>query len=115
MDTKCPQRGNRSVGNVIEYMRMMLAGNTLEQIGAEYGVTHGAVRKALQAAGLPTNSRKLLAAVPEGCTPTDAAVLRAANHALAQENHELKARLRAIRAAVDGLPPNAELTGDQGP
>ncbi len=106
MDTKCPQRGNRSGGNVIEYMRMMLAGNTLEQIGAEYGVTHGAVRKALQAAGLPTNSRKLLAAVPEGCTPTDAAVLRAANHALAQENHELKARLRAIRTAVDGLPPN---------
>lgn len=47
MDTKCPQRGNRSAGNVIEYMRLMLAGNSLEQIGAQYGVTHGAVRKAL--------------------------------------------------------------------
>lgn len=105
MRATCPQRENRSAGSPVEYMQLMLSGQTLAQIGKQFGVTHGAVRKALKASGLPTNSRKLLAAMPEGCTPTDAAVLRAANHALAQENHELKARLRAIRAAVDGLSP----------
>lgn len=48
---------------------------------------------------------KLQEPVPEGCTPTDAAVLRAANHSLAQEVHELKARLLSIHTAGDCLLP----------
>jgi len=100
---RCPQRGNRSAGNAQQYCAAMMRGYTLAEVGAMYGVTHGAVRKALMKAGMPTNSRKVLRAVPEGCTPTDADVLRAANHALAQENHELKTLLRKIRAAVDGI------------
>lgn len=100
---KVPQRANRSTGSTDEYTRMLLRGMTLHEIGDHFGVTHGAVRKALQAAGLPTNSRRLLAAIPEGCTPSDAEVLRVANQRLAQENHELKAKLRAVKAAVDAV------------
>jgi len=104
---QCPQRGNRSTGTVGNYTRMLLAGHTLESIGQSYGVTHGAVRKALKAAGLPTNSRRMLAAIPEGCTPTDAAVLRVANQRLAQENHELRARLATIERALR-TPPTTQ-------
>lgn len=103
----CPQRGNRSTGDVTDYAQMVLRGHTLDQIGDHFGVTHGAVRKALQRAGLPTNSRALLASMPEGCTPTDAAVLRAANHALAEENAQLKNRLAKIKAAVNFVDPDA--------
>ena len=104
-DKSCPQRANRSAGNVHEYTRMMLRGHTLEEVGQHFGVTYGAIRKALRRNGLPTNSRELLAAIPEGCTPTDAAVLRAANHALAQENHDLRSRLAQIEKALAGLTP----------
>ena len=100
---KVPQRGNRTTGNVVEYTRMLLKGMTLDQIGDHFGVTHGAVRKALKRQGLPTNSRALLAAVPEGCTPSDTDVLRHANHALTQENAELKERLTRIRNALKEL------------
>jgi hypothetical protein len=102
----CPQRGNRSTGDVNDYAGMVLRGHTLEQIGDHFGVTHGAVRKALKRAGLPTNSRALLAAMPEGCTPTDAAVLRAANQALAAEVAQLKSRLSKIKAAVNFVDPD---------
>ena len=103
----CPQRANRSAGNVADYTRLLLRGLTLEDVASQYKITAGAVRKALKAKGLPTNSRQLLAAIPEGCTPTDADVLRSANHQLAQENHELKQRLQAIKAAIAGLPQEA--------
>lgn len=99
----CPQRGNRSTGNVHEYTRMMLRGHTIEEVGQQFGVTGHAVRKALQRNGMPTNSRRLLSAIPERSTPTDAAVLRAANHALAQENHDLRSRLAQIEKALAGL------------
>ena len=98
--TKCPQRANRSKGSVAQYTQMLLRGMTLGEIGEHFGVTQGAIRKALKSAGMPTNSRKLLASIPEGCTPTDADVLRAANFALAQENHELKSKLRKVAAAL---------------
>lgn len=100
---KCPSRANRSKGTVAQYTQMLLRGMTLDEIGDHFGVTHGAVRKALKAAGMPTQSRALLAAIPEGCTPTDAEVLRAANFALAQENHELKAKLRKVSSALADL------------
>ena len=100
---KCPSRANRSKGSVTQYTQMLLRGKTLDEIGAHFGVTNGAVRKALKAAGMPTNSRLLLSAIPEGCTPTDAEVLRAANFALAQENHELKAKLRKVAGALADL------------
>lgn len=95
-----PARANRSNGTAAEYVQLMLRGHRLEDIGGAFGVSGSAVRKALKAASLPTNSRKLLACIPEGCTPTDADVLRAANHALAQENTELKAKLEAIKRSV---------------
>ena len=100
---KVPQRGNRTTGSANEYTRMLLKGMTLSQIGDHFGVTHGAVRKALKIRGLPTNSRALLAAIPTGCTPSDAHVLREANHALAQENTELKKRLVRFKKALEVL------------
>lgn len=39
-----------------------------------------------------------LDAIPEGCTPADARVLREANHALAAENDELRARVAALNS-----------------
>ena len=98
-----PQRGNRSTGDVTDYTIMLLKGHTLDEVGDHFGVSHGAVRKALKRRGLPTNARSLLAAIPTGCTPTDADVLRSANHALAQENAELKERLTRIKTALKGL------------
>jgi hypothetical protein len=60
---------------------------------------HGTHWMPLPAApGAPANS--LLADVPEGCTPTDARVLREANHALAIEVHELREALSTPLAAV---------------
>jgi len=103
MTTKTPQRANRSTGTVTEYSKMILRGHTLEQIGDVFGVTHGAVRKALKAAGLPTNSRRLLASIPVGCTPTDAEILRRANHNLAAENSALRAKLQAIKTALKNI------------
>ena len=99
----CPQRGNRSAGTAREYLQMLLRGHTLQQIGDHYDITHGAVRKALKAKGMPTNSRLLLSAIPTGCTPTDAEVLRQANHALADENAALKARLQKMSDALKGM------------
>jgi hypothetical protein len=101
--TTTPQRGNRSTGDVEQYTRMLLTGKTLDEVGDFFGVSHGAVRKALKRRGLPTNSRALLAAIPTGCTPTDAEVLRRANHALAEENAKLKERLTRIQSALKGL------------
>jgi hypothetical protein len=101
--TTTPQRGNRSTGDVEQYTRMLLTGKTLDEVGDFFGVSHGAVRKALKRRGLPTNSRALLAAIPTGCTPTDAEVLRRANHALAEENTKLKERLTRIQSALKGL------------
>lgn len=43
------------------------------------------------------------AEVPEGCTPTDARVLRQANHGLADEISALMRERDALRAALDGL------------
>ena len=39
-------------------------------------------------------------AVPEGCTPADARTLRSANHALAQESHELQDALADLYGQV---------------
>ena len=97
---KCPQRANRSRGTALEYTQMLLTGMTLSEIGTHFGVSCGSVRKALKAKGLPTQSRALLASIPEGCTPTDANVLRVANFALAKENAELKSKLRNIALAL---------------
>lgn len=97
---KCPQRANRSHGTVTQYTQMLLRGMTLAEIGNHFGVTPGAVRNALNVAGQPTQSRALLSALPEGCTSTNAEVLRAANIALAQENYELNAKLRKVAAAL---------------
>lgn len=44
--------------------------------------------------------------VPEGCTPADAKMLRAANHAFAQEKHELIDLLREFA-------PEGEITCDE--
>jgi len=101
--TTAPQRGNRSTGDVEQYTRMLLTGKTLDEVGDFFGVSHGAVRKALKRRGLPTNSRALLAAIPTGSTPTDAEVLRRVNHALAEENAKLKERLTRIQTALKGL------------
>lgn len=101
--SKQSNKGNRSSGTVHEYTQMMLKGMTLGQIGAHFNVTDGAIRKALKRNGMPTNPHKLLSAMPVGCTPTDAAVLRRANHALATENAGLKARLQKIESALKGL------------
>ena len=88
---------NRSTGNVNDYVKLILAGNTLEKIGKQYGISGCAVGKALKSAGLPTNSRRLLQVIPEGCTPTDAEVLRAANHKLIEENHKLRSKFKALK------------------
>lgn len=42
--------------------------------------------------------RRLVEAIPEGCTPADARVLREANHALAAENDELRARVAVLNS-----------------
>ena len=98
-----PSRGNRSTGDVYKYTSLLIKGYTHQQIGDRFGVSGNAVCKALKAAGFPKTSRQVLALFPEGCTPTDAAVLRAANHSLAIENEHLKAKLRAIQSAISGL------------
>jgi hypothetical protein len=46
--------GNRSTGTLGDYMLSISRGQTLDEIGKRYGVTPGAVRKALKAHGLPT-------------------------------------------------------------
>ena len=100
---KVSRRGNRGSGDVNQYTRSLLTGMTLSQVGSHYGISADAVRKALKSRGLPTNSRALLATIPEGCTPTDAEVLRRANFALAKECTELKARLNRIKTALKGI------------
>ena len=44
--------------------------------------------------------------VPEGCTPTDARVLRRANHDLIEENHELLQSLKQAVMIIDGAYPS---------
>lgn len=99
-DNKVPQRGNRSSGNVLEYTQMLLKGMTLQEVADNFNVSGSAIRKALKYAGLPTQSRSLLACLPEGCTPTDAAILRSANHKLAAENEDLKRKIRGLKSAA---------------
>lgn len=100
---KVPQRANRSKGTVMQYADRLARGQTHEQIGAEFGVTPGAVRKALMKAGLPTTVRSMLNSIPEGCTPVDAQMLRVANHALAAENHRLRLKLRGIQKSFSAF------------
>lgn len=49
---------NRSTGTVSDYLSAISEGRTLESIGNQYGVTHVAVHRALQRAGLPTCALK---------------------------------------------------------
>ena len=51
---RVPARGERSAAKVEDYLRLIARGETLEAIGARYGVSHGAVRKKLLSHGLPT-------------------------------------------------------------
>lgn len=46
---------------------------------------------------------------PEGCTPTDARVLREANHKLAQENWELRALVRDLEWSETGYDEGGNL------
>lgn len=57
---KKPTTGNRTTGTLGDYMRWLSRGETLGEIGARYGVTLSAVRKALKAHGLPTCAAGLL-------------------------------------------------------
>lgn len=47
-------RGNRSTGTVGDYLLMITQGYTVEEVGSQFGITGGAVRKALQRQRLPT-------------------------------------------------------------
>lgn len=98
--SKCPQRANRSSGSPDSYLAMLKDGKTQREIAEQYGVTHRAIGKALQKLGMPTNSREVLASTPEGCTATDARILREANHRLAIENYELRLRLSKLEASA---------------
>ena len=55
-----------------------------------------AQRRAFEAAraAAPSPDREQVGEAPEGCTPADAEMLRAANHSLAAENDRLRRRLR---------------------
>lgn len=101
--TKVPQRGNRSSGSVQEYGRLLLRGYTQQQIADQFGVTPAAVRTALKRHGMPSNPHKIMKLMPPGCTPTDAEVLRRANHALVEENGRLREALNRVRGAIQSV------------
>lgn len=100
-------KSNRSTGTPADYLSLLLRGKKPEEIGDAFGITGSAVRKALAAAGLPTSAAKALGMLPEGCTPTDANVLRAANLRLSTEVFQLRGRLRAARKALGEEEPEA--------
>lgn len=52
--TGVPQRGNRSTGKVGDYLHCISRGYTVDEVGAKFGVSGGAVRKALARQNLPT-------------------------------------------------------------
>jgi hypothetical protein len=56
---KGPQ-GNRSTGTVGDYLFLLARGFSQEEIGCHFGVSGGAVRKALLVAGLPSTARDYL-------------------------------------------------------
>jgi len=103
MMSKDPQRANRSSGTATEYGQLILRGYTQQQIADQFGVTAGAVRKALIRHGMPTNPHKIMKLMPTGCTPTDAEVLRRANHALAEENSRLREALNRVSGALKSV------------
>lgn len=53
-------QGNRSKASAADYLLAIAQGQTLDEIGAVYGVTDGAVRKMLKTYGLPTCAMEYL-------------------------------------------------------
>lgn len=86
----------------------------------------GYVKVLRETRAAPSPDREQVAEAPEGCTPADAEMLRAANHSLAAENDYLRRRLRPfaqlassplswamVEYAIDGDPEKQVLQAPQ--